>query len=135
MCPASPPMPHVLIVDDDQDLSDLLAEILTAQGYAVRVAQDGQAALRLLHEERPDAIILDVEMPHLSGPEMIYRLIVHDAGWEKIPVLLVSGIVGLDKLAALVGTPYFLSKPYDLDDVSHLLQQSLTEKISPDPKW
>jgi DNA-binding NarL/FixJ family response regulator len=50
------------------------------EGHVVRVANDGEAGLRLLDESRPDAIVLDVEMPRLDGPTMAYRMFVHNAG-------------------------------------------------------
>lgn len=87
----------------------------------------------MLHEELPDAVILDVEMPHLTGPEMARRMICHDAGMEAVPVVLVSGIVGLPEVATRLGTPYFLAKPFDLDDLLHVLGRALEDKQPPAP--
>jgi CheY-like chemotaxis protein len=65
-----------------------------------------------------DLILLDVEMPRLTGPEMAYRLFVLDAGKEKIPIVLLSANLDLPRVAAtVVGTPYCLAKPYPIDDL------------------
>ncbi len=105
-------MAKILIVDDDVDVAELLSSLLEARGHEVRRAADGHEGLRLLEEELPDLLILDVEMPQLTGPDVVYRMIVHDAGMEDIPVLLVSGVVGLSSVAERVGTPYFVGKPF-----------------------
>jgi DNA-binding response OmpR family regulator len=112
----------ILIVDDDREVSAVLAEVLGAAGYCVRVAHDGDAGFRMLGERKlPDAMIVDVEMPQLTGPEMVYQMIIADAGKEHIPIILVSAIVGLAEVAKNVGTPYFLGKPFDIDTLLALL--------------
>ena len=62
-------MADLLIVDDDLDSAEALADILRAEGHEVRVGYDGNEGLRLAGERYPDAALLDVEMPHLGGPE------------------------------------------------------------------
>jgi CheY-like chemotaxis protein len=58
---------RVLVVDDDELIRDTLATALADEGYAVRVAADGRAALDSLHEWRPDLIVLDLMMPEMDG--------------------------------------------------------------------
>jgi DNA-binding NtrC family response regulator len=124
---------NILIVDDDMDIPEILADILVSKGHRVRIARDGQEGLTMLHEELPHAIVLDVEMPHLTGPEMVYRMVVHDAGMENVPIVLVSGIAGLSEVARRIGTPYFLGKPFDLDRLLDVLDRALREKRPPVP--
>jgi CheY-like chemotaxis protein len=126
---------NIVIVDDDLDIPHILAEILASSGYCVRVAHDGREGLKMLHERLPDAVILDVEMPNLTGPEMVCRMIIEDLGMQNIPVVLVSGIVGLTDIARRVGTPYFMEKPFDLDKLLAILQNALAEKRPPVPAW
>ncbi len=121
----------LLIVDDDPDLADLLGQLLEAVGYEVRCAKDGDEGLRLLAERQPDLVLLDVEMPRITGPEMSYRMFLNDVGQDKIPVVLLSGITNLLGIAEKVGTPYFLPKPYDLDSVARLVAQALAERRAP----
>jgi chemosensory pili system protein ChpA (sensor histidine kinase/response regulator) len=124
---------ELLIVDDDSDVSWILAEILEAHGHRTRIAADGQEGLDRLMEHAPDAVVLDVEMPKLDGPAMAYRMIVHDAGLEKIPIVLVSGVEGLRALAERVGTPYYISKPFDTGAMVALVERAVTERTAPEP--
>jgi CheY-like chemotaxis protein len=126
-------MADLLVVDDDRDSSELFSELLRARGHAVRTAYDGLEGLERVAERKPDLVLLDVEMPLLTGPEMSYRMLVHDAGEEKIPVVLLSGVVNLREVARHVGTPYFAPKPYTLDVVLKLLARALEERTPPAP--
>jgi FixJ family two-component response regulator len=78
-------------------------------------------------------VLVDVEMPILNGPDMAYELFLRNCGDEKIPVLLISGIVGLPEIAAGVGTPYFLAKPYTVASVLRLVALALEERTYPHP--
>jgi CheY-like chemotaxis protein len=124
---------NLLVVDDDPDLAELLTDLLEGQGHTVRVARDGREGLRLVAERRPDLVLLDVEMPLVTGPEMSQEMIVRDRGQEEIPIVLVSGVTNLFRLAASVGTPYFLRKPYDAETLSRLVASALVERRPPRP--
>jgi DNA-binding NtrC family response regulator len=130
---ARPERADVLVVDDDDDLATIVARVLESQGFHVRMAFSGEEGLRRLHDRLPDLIILDVEMPHVTGPQMAYRMFVHDAGFEEVPIILVSGAMGLPAVAAKAGIPYSLAKPFDLDDLLALVSRALTEKRAPNP--
>lgn len=127
-------MAHIVIVDDDVDMADLLFEFLRSKGHAVRVAHDGAEGLELIRSSRPDAILLDVEMPVMTGPDMAMNLLIHDCGLEQIPIVLCSGILNLDAIARHVGTPYFLPKPCPLDALEHVLSTALVERRRPHPQ-
>jgi DNA-binding response OmpR family regulator len=126
-------MADLLIVDDDLDMGELLGEALAQQGHQIRIAYDGEAGLRELALRQPDAVLLDVEMPVLDGPGMAYQMLVRNCGLETIPVILLSGVVDLDRVAARVGTPYFLAKPYALGEVTALCDRALAERTPPAP--
>lgn len=126
-------MADLLVVDDDDDASYILKEFLHAQGHEVRLAVDGKQGLALLNCRRPDLVILDVEMPVLTGPEMAHLMFVHDLGMEEIPIILCSGVLDLTAVATIVGTPYFLGKPYTFDALLKLLKQALQERRPPTP--
>ncbi|HVU50842.1 MAG TPA: response regulator [Polyangia bacterium] len=126
-------MADLLLVDDDPDLTELLAALLEGAGHTVRVARDGEEGLALVEARQPDVVLLDVEMPRLTGPEMTYRMFVHDVGQEKIPILLMSGVANLARVASLVGTPYFLAKPYAFDAVLRLVARAAVERRAPMP--
>jgi two-component system, NtrC family, nitrogen regulation response regulator NtrX len=124
-------MADLLIVDDDLDVAELLGDVLYNLGYATRIARDGVSGLRELATRRPDVVLLDVEMPGLDGPGMVHQMRIRDFGLDLIPIILVSGTSGLERVAARVGTPYFLAKPYSLPRLSALIEQALTERRAP----
>ncbi|MEK6606489.1 MAG: response regulator [Myxococcota bacterium] len=124
----------LLVVDDDADLAEALADALRDEGHAVRVAGDGQEGLALVAERVPDAIVLDGEMPVLDGAGMVRRLVADDVGHELIPIVLFSGVADLRRLAARVGTPYFLPKPSSLDHVIAVVRRAIDERRPPRPE-
>src|SRR5262245_44821880 len=65
---------RILVVDDNQDAADLLAEYLEALGHTTRVAYDGSAALRVADELKPDLVLLDIGLPVMDGYEVARRL-------------------------------------------------------------
>jgi CheY-like chemotaxis protein len=127
-------MADILVVDDDIDIRDLEAAILRMAGHEVREAPNGREGLDRVADRAPDAAVVDVEMPVLNGPEMAYALYLRNAGDEKIPIILVSGAVGLPKLAQIVGTPYFLAKPYSPEALLRLVERVVQERIPPRPR-
>ena len=124
-------MADLLLVDDDPDLAEILSSLLEDAGHAVRVGHDGEEGLRLVAERHPDLVLLDVEMPRVSGPEMSYRMFVHDVGEDQIPIVLLSGVVNLARVASDVGTPYFLPKPYAVEAVLRMIAQVERERRAP----
>jgi DNA-binding NtrC family response regulator len=125
--------PSILIVDDNADLAEVLAEILSAQGYRVRVASDGERGLEMMRREIPDALVLDIEMPHLTGPETADLMFLRDAGLEAVPIVLYSGLESLPEVARRVGTPYFIGKPFDVAVLLGLVRRALEERVAPTP--
>lgn len=114
-------------MDDNRDVAALMELVLTALGHQVRVTHNGEEGFAAIRQERPDAILLDIEMPVLDGPGMAYRMLIHDAGYEKIPVVILSGVADVDRVAARVGTPYFLGKPFEIDELEKLVGRALSE--------
>lgn len=108
----------VLVVDDERFIVDLLAEVLAEEGYAVRRAYDGEAALREIDHDPPDLILSDVAMPRINGLELARR--VHDLG---IPVILMSAAVS-DPRTPGVG---FIPKPFDLDHIIEMVAEHIEE--------
>jgi DNA-binding response OmpR family regulator len=126
-------MANLLIVDDDKDVAEPLKIFLEMEGHDVRYEADGFEAIKIISKNYPDLILLDVEMPLLTGPQMAYQLLILDCGKEEIPILLISGITDLTEVAKHVGTPYFLSKPYSLIELEVMLKKALLERIPPSP--
>ena len=124
-------MAELLLVDDDRDIADTLADFLRDQGHRVRIAVDGEEGLRLLRENCPDVVLLDVEMPVLDGPRMAHGMFLHDLGQERVPILFLSGAADLERVAGRVGTPYYLPKPFSLDRLLQTLARALRERVPP----
>jgi DNA-binding NtrC family response regulator len=126
-------MAELLIVDDDLDVVWILEQVLMQAGYVVRVAYNGEEALRSLHERYPDLVILDVEMPVLDGPGLAYQMFVHNCGMENTPIVLLSGVFDIEAVARRVGTPYFLGKPFNPNDLMRMVRRALVEQAVPRP--
>jgi DNA-binding NtrC family response regulator len=127
-------MANLLIVDDDNDLVATLGEILRGEGHEVHKASTGEEGLIVLRgASLPDAVVLDVDMPILGGPGMAHDMLLHDAGEEKIPIILMSARTDLPEIARKMGTPYFLAKPPTLDAFLTLLDRALRERRAPSP--
>jgi len=127
-------MAHVLIVDDDFDIAELSKELLESAGHRIRIGHNGEEGLSSLADAPlPDCVLLDVDMPIVNGPEMAHQMLLHDAGQERIPILLVSGRDDLSAVATQMGTPYFLKKA-STDYATVLLtilDRALTERRPP----
>jgi CheY-like chemotaxis protein len=88
--PPTPRRTKILVVEDDPELRTLYASALTMAGYLVVVAADGVDALRRIEEDRPDGIVLDVELPRLRGLD-VQREIAASADTRDIPIVVVTG--------------------------------------------
>jgi two-component system response regulator MprA len=121
--------PHVLVVDDEPALRESLDRALTAEGYEVRTAPDGVAALRAVAVAEPDVIVLDVLMPGADGFEVTRRL---RADGHRVPILLLTArdAVG-DRVAGLdAGADDYLVKPFALEELLARLR-ALQRRASP----
>lgn len=127
------PRGDVVLVEDNPDIAVLLQMLLTDAGFVVRLGRNGEEGLALLHERHPDVVLTDVEMPVLDGPSMATRMLVEDAGLERIPVVVISGTEELHRIAATVGTPYYLAKPFAPPQLVSLLHRALRERRWPRP--
>jgi CheY-like chemotaxis protein len=127
-------MANLLVVDDDLDMAECCADVLRAEGHSVRIARNGTEGLALVATEFPDLILLDVEMPVLNGPAMAYRMFLNDVGQEQIPILLSSGVLDLRSVAEQVGTPYFLGKPFSVEQLLAVVTRALVERTAPRPR-
>lgn len=125
-------MGRVLVVDDDLDIAENLEHLLVSEGHTVQTARTGEEGLQALRTPPlPDVILLDVDMPVLGGIGMAHQMMLHDAGEERIPIILCSGRHDLPQLAATMGTPYLLAKPFDLHRLLALLAQALRDRVAP----
>jgi signal transduction histidine kinase len=109
---------EILVVEDTPASLELLADLLTTAGYAVRPAQDGRMALRSAQARPPDLILLDIRMPGIDGYEVCRRLKA-EARTRDVPVIFLSALRDTgDKLRAFeFGAVDYIAKPYQPDEV------------------
>jgi CheY-like chemotaxis protein len=81
--------PSVLIVDDSTDMRELLRDVLARAGWDARTAASGERALRLMRDQLPDAVIMDLFMPGMSGVELRAQML-RDSTMASIPVVVLS---------------------------------------------
>jgi len=111
---------RILIADDDHDAADSLAELLRLAGYAVAVAYNGGDALRQAMEFFPEAIVLDLNMPVLTGFEVAERY--RDAAGRTRPsIIALTGEEGVVKRAVDAGFDHFMTKPVSLAELERIL--------------
>jgi two-component system OmpR family response regulator len=107
---------RVLVVDDEATLAELLSMALRYEGWEVRSAADGAAAVRTAREFRPDAVVLDVMLPDIDGLDVLRRL---RAEIPDIPVLFLTARDAVeDRIAGLTaGGDDYVTKPFSLEEV------------------
>lgn len=112
---SSPPCrAKVLVVDDEPVIRELEAGVLGELGHQVIQASNGEEALRLIGEDPPDLVLLDIMMPGLTGIE-VCRQLREDKRTRTIPVIVVSGVDAKKALeeSIIAGADDFLAKPID----------------------
>ena len=103
----------ILIVEDQEDLRGVLRDLLGGSGYAVIEAQDGQDGVTKAKSERPDLILMDIQMPVLDGYEAT-RQIKADPDLKMTPIIAVSSFAmkGDEQKARAAGCNHYVTKPY-----------------------
>jgi DNA-binding response OmpR family regulator len=116
--------PLVLVVDDDEEIRKALERALRLEGFAVRVADGGHAALELVEQERPGVMVLDVVMPDLSGISVVSRM---RARGNDTPICILSARDEVeDRVAGLeAGADDYVVKPFDIGELAARLRALL----------
>jgi len=117
----------ILFADDDDGLRQVLALHLESRGYRVFTASDGEKALEIAGEERPEIAILDIVMPKLNGWEVARRLR-ENPETATIRLLMLSGIGEqvLGPNLEILGGDLGLDKPFELDELDEALRRLLS---------
>src|SRR5216684_4062410 len=109
----------ILIVDDDLDILAAERAMLAENGFAVREARDGAEALRLLDDDPPAMIVLDVQMPGIDGPTFARELRMR---LKHVPLVIVTGVADPKREADRCNAEAFLRKPFHTDDLLRLVR-------------
>jgi CheY-like chemotaxis protein len=122
--PATAGRPTVLVADDEEDMRAVLQEFLEAQTYRVLLAPDGLTALRTVIDERPEVVLLDIQMPRLGGVEALTAI---RAIAPETRVIMISGVddVGVARGALAHGAFDYLRKPLNYEYLQHSLEVAL----------
>ena len=117
---------RVLVVEDDRDLSRLMAAHLASEGYDVVRAREAAAALELVGAGRVDVVVLDLMLPRISGDGLLVRLRERE-GTRDLPVIVVSAKDAVWTKVDLLrlGADDYLAKPFDLDELTARIEALL----------
>ena len=116
-------MSHVLVVDDEPAILRAMAANLRARGYTADLVPTGEAALEAASRHPPNAVILDLGLPGISGVEVIRGL----RGWSTVPIIILSAREDrTDKVIALdAGADDYVTKPFDMEELLARLRAAL----------
>jgi CheY-like chemotaxis protein len=120
-------VPRILIADDSPEIRRIIAAVLDSCGYLVVAAVNGLAAWEEVGRDRPNLVVLDIEMPLLDGCE-VCRRIKSQAETRNIPVLVVSACAQAAELARSAGADAFLEKPFRVRDLVGQVNRLLSQK-------
>ena len=114
----------LLIVDDEKNLRDGLAEALGMEGYEALTAADGQEAMKVLDERYIDLVITDLKMPRVSGMELLQYI---KQRWQNIPVIIITAHGDITEAVSAMqyGALEFITKPLDLEHLLKLTKNAL----------
>ncbi|MGW0484442.1 response regulator transcription factor [Nonomuraea sp. NPDC003214] len=122
----------VLVVDDEPNIRELLSEALSLNGFDVRTASSGRAALKAVASERPDIIVLDVMLPDLDGFTVARRL--REAQDSPLVLFLTAKDAVSDRISGLTaGGDDYVTKPFSLEEVV-LRLRAILRRVRPVPE-
>jgi len=105
---------HILIVEDETNSRFLLKTYLNSEGYDVKMARNGEEALKMVAEDPPSAIVLDILLPKMNGYE-VCKILKHSINTSFIPIILVTALRGKEERIQGIeaGADDFINKPFD----------------------
>ncbi|PYN12943.1 MAG: two-component system response regulator [Candidatus Rokuibacteriota bacterium] len=124
------PLARILLVEDEIEILDAIAEHLEREGYAVTRAVDGAEALRKVQNERPDLVLLDVGLPGLSGFDVLQRL---REDHPRVPVVMLTGLndEAQARRTLQMGAVDYIRKPFDLGHLNRVVLAAMGKTFGP----
>ncbi len=120
----------ILIAEDDANILGLLSVFLSGLGYEVSLARDGQEALDMASQVKPDLLIADVMMPRMNGFKLVNTLAMdrHDIPMPK--VIMLTSLADQENInrGLSVGADVYIPKPFNLEDVAARIKELLGDK-------
>lgn len=124
----------ILIVDDEMDTLSLVAMMLESKGYQIVTAWNGEKALQIAQQERPNLILLDTMMPGMDGFE-VTRQLRQSKATQDIPIIIFSAKTGIDdRVQGLEsGADAYLTKPISARELIAHIKAVLLRSLEPQP--
>jgi DNA-binding response OmpR family regulator len=124
-------MARIIIADDDELVGAVARDALIAAGHGAGLITDGAEALRVIQARRPDLVILDCNMPGLSGVLLVQELR-KKPDFADLPVMMLTGRRGErdEELARFAGANEYMKKPFDPDELVFRVDEMLAKKPS-----
>jgi two-component system cell cycle response regulator DivK len=115
---------RILVVEDQEDNRRILRDLLTSRGYDLVEAEDGEKALTMAEDRRPDLILMDVQIPLVDGYEVTRRIKANPA-LRAIPIIVVTSyaLSGDESKARAAGCNAYVSKPYSARQLLAKIQE------------
>jgi response regulator RpfG family c-di-GMP phosphodiesterase len=133
LTPAQPVAPRILIVDDEAPVRHVCRTFLYHEGFECHEARDGAEAVQILGERNFDLVLLDVDMPKLTGPQVLRRLREQPPS-NHLKIIMMSGGVSADELAEMLalGADDYLAKPLGRQQLIARAKAALVHKATQD---
>ncbi len=121
--------PHLLIVDDELLIRDLLYDYFSARDFEITVAENGQSALSLINEESFDTVILDIKMPDMDGLQLTKEIRTHHG---DLPIILLTGYPSVESAIEALRRKvddYFI-KPVNLTHLRRAVESAVARQAA-----
>ena len=118
----------ILIIEDDEILSKALRDFLSADGFEVTIASNGEIGIKMAKEKCPDLIVLDIILPKKDGYEVIKELKKRSGNARNIPIVLLTNLgsfADVEKALRLGATTYLTKTDYSLEDIAKKIKETL----------
>ena len=128
--PTMPPTmierPQLLITDDDRDFRETLQDLFRGRGYQTLLAANGEEAVRIVNEQEVHVVLMDFQMPRLTGIETVRRMRAQN---DRLPCILISGAVNDEVLAQAEEVAIFhvLQKPVSISEIRGSVRDALRQ--------
>jgi len=128
----------ILVVEDDADLAELVVNRLNVEGYEVRSAQTWEEGRRLLDEQLPDLLVMDLNLPDANGMDVIESLR-NEPRTKRLAIVVTSAVDDTEHLVRGIrsGVMFFLTKPFELDELVRKVRSAVFQRFEmavPEPE-
>jgi two-component system, cell cycle response regulator DivK len=119
---------RILVVEDQEDDRQIIRDMLAGTGYAITEAEDGEQALAAVAKERPDLILMEIQLPSMDGYEAMRRIRT-DPALLSIPIIAVTSFAprGEEQKARAAGCDHFVPKPYSPRELLAKIRQYISQ--------